>query len=209
MMGSGFLPLRGRRRPRARRQRLFVGLTCSVVALFAPGFVAAASAADFNPAPGTYTADTSALKITGTGVNVTGQNIGGVAVFAFNNINIPAGATIVATGTRPFKLAAVGSFTLGGIIDASGKSVTNFDSFLTPTPTPGGAGGGFGGTDATQPGGGTGGGAVASAGNNGAGGGGFGGRGAAGGCQGGTCPTGQNAGAGGNAYGSLDVLFQG
>ena len=191
-------------------QKLVVGLTCSVAALFAPGVVAAASAADFNPGPGVYTADTSALTITGpSGVVATGQNVNGVGVFSFNNIGIPSGTTLVAVGSRPLQLSASGNFALSGLINGAGSSATNFDSFATPAPIPGGAGGGFGGTDGTQPGGGSGGGAVASSGNNGGGGGGFGGAGAPGGCQGGTCPSGQNAGAGGNAYGNLVALLQG
>jgi hypothetical protein len=201
----GLLWRRGADQLRAGRRRLTIGLTCGVTALFAPGLVAAASAADFNPSAGSYTADTSALTLTGPGVSVTGQNVNGVAVFSFQNVDIPVGATVVATGSRPFEFRASGNFTLAGVISAAGKSATNF----VAGPNAGGAGGGFGGTDATQPGGGSGGGAVASSGSNGAGGGGFGGAGAPGGCNTGTCPSGQNAGAGGSAYGDLDVLFQG
>lgn len=184
---------------------------CGAAALFGPGLVASAGAVDFTPGPGAYTADTSALTLTGPGVSVTGQNMGGVAVFNFANINIPAGATIFATGSRPFELQASGSFNLDGVIDGNGTSALNFDQFPTtpPPPNAGGAGGGFGGKDSTQPGGGSGGGGVASAGSHGAGGGGFGGAGAPGGCDPPSCPSGQTAGAGGNAYGNLDVLFQG
>ncbi|MEA2145675.1 MAG: hypothetical protein QOG59_1262, partial [Solirubrobacteraceae bacterium] len=195
----------GAGQPPAGRRRLTAGLSCVVAALFAPGMVAAANAADFNPSPGSYTADTTALTLTGPGVSVTGQNINGVAVFNFQNVNIPVGTTVFATGSRPFEFQASGNFTLAGVINAAGTNATNF----VAGPTPSGAGGGFGGTDKTQPGGGSGGGGVASSGSHGAGGGGFGGVGAPGGCNTGTCLATESAGAGGNAYGNLDVLFQG
>src|SRR5215210_3472006 len=86
----------------------------------------AASAADFNPAPGTYTADTTTLNLTGPGTNITGADEGGVAVFRFGTVNIPSGVTINAVGTRPFKIAASGTLTLAGSIRANGASANNF-----------------------------------------------------------------------------------
>jgi hypothetical protein len=149
---------------------------------------------------GTYTADTTALTLTGPAVNVHGVNRGGVAVFAFKTITIPSGATIVATGSRPFELKASGALVLAGTITSDGTSATNF----TAGPNPGGAGGGAGGVGGTSKGKGPGGGGVASDPHNGAGGGGFGAKGA----RGGDLGTG-TAGAAGKQYGDLNVKLQG
>jgi hypothetical protein len=184
--------------------------------LFAPGVVALASAADFNPAAGTYTVDTTALTLTGPGpTNIPGTNQGGIAVWSFGNVNIPAGATLNVSGNLPFKLLASGTMTVAGVINGSGGSEVNFLNLGTSTPIPGGPGGGAGGQDVTHPGAGSGGGGVASSGSNGGGGGGFGGAGAPGGicvssdanCMGGV-GTGI-PGPAGTVYGDLNSLFQG
>ena len=193
----------------SRFRRIAALFVVALGTLFAPGVVALANAADFDPGAGTYTANTTALTLTGPHTNITGTNQGGVAVFSFGNVNIPATVTINVSGSRPFRLQASASLTLAGVINGRGASASDF----VAGPNAGGPGGGFGGADASQRGGGSGGGGVASMGNNGGGGGGFGGMGADGGlctdptpCPG--APTG-TAGAGGTAYGALNVLFQG
>lgn len=180
------------------RRFALAGFACAGLML-APGFVAAASAADFNPGAGTYTVDTTNLTITGPGTNVSGTDQAGIAVFSFDNANIPAGAVLVAKGKRPLELEAAGSFTLAGTIDADGTSAT----VLTAGPNAGGAGGGAGGTDDSQAGAGPGGGQPGSTTWDGGGGGGFGGSGAAGGSDHGP------GGAGGAAYGDLNAGLQG
>ena len=51
---------------------------------------AAASAADFNPAPGAYTVNTTTLKLTGPGpTDITGVIQGGVAVFQLRRREYP------------------------------------------------------------------------------------------------------------------------
>jgi hypothetical protein len=179
-------------------------LTASTAAMFTTALVTAqeASAANLILAPGAYTADTSTLKLTGPGTNITGLNIGGVAVFKFNTINIPSGATITATGKRPFELMAVNSLILGGSISATGTSAAT----QIAGPNAGGAGGGAGGADSTAGGGGPGGGGKASNTNNGGGGAGFAGKGARGGVEVGGTGT---AGSGGAAYGNLNLKLQG
>src|SRR4051794_41921259 len=108
---------------------------------------ATASAADFNPAAGTYTVNTSTMKITGPGatsaVNISGVDQGGVAVFNFGTVNIRSGVILNAAGSRPLKLAALGSFTVAGIINGNGSSPNNFNS---GAGEPGGPGGGAGGS---------------------------------------------------------------
>jgi hypothetical protein len=173
--------------------------------LFAPGVAAEASAADFTPGPGTYTVDTTALTLTGPGTSLSGTDQGGVAVFSFDEVNVPATVTINVHGSRPFKLLASGSLTLAGLINGSGTSATDFIA----GPNAGGPGGGAGAPDGTQPGAGPGGGGVSSTNFNGAGGGGFGGTGARGGLSTMTSPGGA-AGAGGASYGDLNSsLLQG
>jgi hypothetical protein len=166
--------------------------------LFAPGVAAEASGADFTPGPGTYTVDTTALTLTGPATSLTGTDQGGVAVFSFDNVDIPGTATINVHGSRPFKLLASGSLTLAGVINGSGTSATD----STAGPNAGGPGGGAGGADGTQPGAGPGGGGVSSTHFNGAGGGGFGGTGARGGLS--TSSPGGTAGVGGGSYGDLN-----
>jgi hypothetical protein len=108
---------------------------------------ATASAADFIPAAGTYAVDTTTLKLTGPGTNITGVNQGGVAVFSFGTVNIAGGVTINAAGSRPFKLVAAGDLTMNGTINAIGtNAVANF----VPGPFAGGPGGGAGGAQLRQ-----------------------------------------------------------
>lgn len=195
--------------------RIATLLTTATVILFVPALAATARADDFNPAPGTYAVDTTAMTITGpspaTTVVGTGTDVGGVAVFSFGNINIAANVTLNARGSRPFEFVASGSLTLAGVIDGSGAAASNFIA----GPNPGGPGGGAG-SDGTHAGAGSGGGGVPSSGNHGGGGGGFGGAGAAGGCSNyptrpetGICPSGQSPGPGGTSYGDLNALLQG
>jgi hypothetical protein len=162
------------------------------------GAAAQAQTADFTPAPGTYVADTSALTITGPGVHITGTVSGGVAVFSFGNVNIPARARIVVTGSRPCEMEAGGDFTLSGTIEGSGISARA----MTAGASAGGPGGGAGGADGAHAGAGTGGGGNGSTASDGAGGGGFGGAGG-----GGSATTGMG-GVGGAAYGNLNTTLQ-
>jgi hypothetical protein len=161
--------------------------------------VSQAGAASFNPAPGEYFVDTTTLELIGPGPTLiaTGVNEGGVAVFSFDSINIPAGVEIFAEGSRPLELRSAGTFTLAGLIEASGFAATQF----VAGPNPGGPGGGAGSAGGFEAGGGPGGGGATSNNQGGGGGGGFGGLGAAGGPPGG--------GASGVAYGDLNVTFQG
>lgn len=160
--------------------------------------VAPAGAANFEPGAGTYFVDTSALTLTGPGTNVNGVEQGGVAVFSFDNVSIPASVEIEVEGSRPFKLVAAGDLALAGLIEGSGFDIVgNFQA----GPVLGGPGGGSGGTNGSVPGGGPGGGGASGDHSGGGGGGGFGGTGATGG--------GSPAGAGGAAYGDLNATLQG
>jgi hypothetical protein len=159
--------------------------------------VTQAGAAAFTPTPGEYFIDTSTLELTGPGTAISGVNEGGVAVFAFDSITIPAGVEIFAEGSRPFELRSAGAFTLAGLLEASGFDATAF----VVGPNPGGPGGGAGSAGGFEAGEGPGGGGATSNNEGGGGGGGFGGLGAAGGPPGG--------GASGVAYGDLNVTFQG
>ncbi len=176
-----------------------VGISIFVVlGLVLAPTVSQAGAASFSPTPGEYFVDTSTLQLTGPGGPIaTGVDEGGIAVFAFDSINIPAGAEIFAEGSRPFELRSAGAFTLAGLIEASGFGAEVF----TPGPNPGGPGGGAGSTSGFEAGAGPGGGGATSDNSGGGGGGGFGGRGAAGG--------GPGPGASGPAYGDLNATFQG
>ncbi|HEX7246016.1 MAG TPA: hypothetical protein VF245_10660 [Solirubrobacterales bacterium] len=170
-----------------------------IVTIVVPGFVAQASAASFTPASGTYTADTTALTLTGPGTNISGVDQGGIAVFSFDSVSIPFGVTIEVEGSRPFEMRSAGAFLLAGLIEGSG-----FDAETgVAGPVPGGPGGGAGGADGTQGGFGPGGGGHGAEEVDGGGGGGFGGTGATGGSESGT------GGAGGSAYGNLQALLQG
>jgi hypothetical protein len=169
---------------------LVLGLSLSIAA--------SAGAASLSLAPGEYFVDTTALTLEDTGGPIaTGVNEGGVAVFSFDSIDIPAGAEVFAEGSRPLELRSAGDFTLAGLIEASGFSAENF----TAGPNPGGPGGGTGGTGSPDAGEGPGGGGATSNIEGGGGGGGFGGNGAAGG--------GAGAGSGGPSYGDLEAILQG
>jgi hypothetical protein len=166
---------------------------------------AAASAADFNPAAGTYTVDTTTLKLTGPGpTNITGVDQGGTAVFAFGDVNIVGGVQINASGTRPLKIVASGDLTLGGSINGSGTNANDFDQGPGSAGGPGGGAGGSGSIAAWTKGLGPGGGGKGSTASNGGAGGGFGGKGARGGVTG--SGTGGAAGA---VYGNLNGPLQG
>ena len=145
--------------------------------------------------------NTTTLKITGPGgTNITGVDQGGVATFNFGTVNIRSGVTLNASGTRPFKLAALGSLTVAGIINGNGASATDFVAVANA----GGPGGGAGGTQNPTAGSGPGGGGAGASTSDGGGGGGFGGSGARGALSGGG-----PGGAGGAANGNLDVTLQG
>ena len=203
----------GRHRGVAARSRVrsaaISALVAGAVVLATVGAPPPAEAASLLLGPGTYTVDTSTLQLTGPSTNVTGKNVDGIAVFTFGTIDIPDGATIVASGSRPLELVATDSLILSGIIDGSGASANR----SIPGDVLGGPAGGSGGvrTDFTTatPGGGPGGGAAGGNGENGGAGGGFGGAGARGGvCQDLACAGGSPA-AGGAAYGDLDTTLQG
>jgi hypothetical protein len=191
-------------RIRARRVVAFFSILATAGFTLVTAGAPAAGAADLTLGAGTYAIDTTALTITGPGTSLSGANEGGVAVFRFGNVTVPAGATVNAVGTRPLKIVATGAIAIGGTLDASGASATDFGA----GPYAGGPGGGAGGTGGAtlDPGKGPGGGEVASNTNNGGGGGGFGGRGARGGVKIGDAGT---AGAGGPKYGNLATTFQG
>jgi Bacterial Ig domain len=180
-------------------RRLALTLCC----LFPLAVPALASAADFNPAPGTYIVDTSTLKITGPGgTDITGVDQGGVAVFNFDTVNIGSGVTLNASGSRPLRIAAFGDLTLAGVINGNGTSPDNFNAGPGSPGGPGGGAGGGGNPSTWTQGTGTGGGGAATASDDGGGGGGFGGAGARGATSS-YMPAGVG-GAGGAAYGSLD-----
>jgi PASTA domain len=182
-----------------------IGALAVLVTSMLIGLVAAApaSAANFEPSPGVYFADTSALTITGPGTSINGSNVGGVAVFSFDNVNIQPGVVIEAEGSRPLKIVAAGELSIGGVIEAGGFGPA-FD--FEETPNEGGPGGGAGGTSTTEAGHGPGGGGVATEFHSGGGGGGFGGAGADGGFDD-SFPG--AAGKGGSAYGDLNAVLQG
>jgi len=163
---------------------------------------APASAASFAPSPGTYTVDTSALTLTGPGTTISGSDQGGIAVFSFDSVSIPAGVFLEVEGSRPFKLLASGELAVGGVIEASGFDAEGFIN----GPFAGGPGGGAGGVDGTDPGKGPGGGGVSPFERNGGGGGGFGGAGARGGVD---SSEPEPPGLGGSPYGDLNVAIQG
>ncbi|MBK8541520.1 MAG: DUF11 domain-containing protein [Ardenticatenia bacterium] len=160
-------------------------------------------------APGTHTFDTDALTLDGN--PVTGAvATGGVAVFPFVNITVPAGVVIRGVGSRPLALLSHGPITIAGTVQVDGSSATPTAPGCQPrTASPGGAGGGAGGLGLLagpgvgQPGVGPGGGFVPLGNFAGGGGGGFGGAGGAGGANGAA------GGAGGPAYGNLASNLQG
>ena len=183
-------------------------LTLTLCCLFPLAVPGAALAADFDPAPGTYIVDTSALTITGPGAtNITGVDQGGVAVFNFDTVNIRSGVTLNASGSRPLRIAALGDLTLAGVINGNGTSPDNFDAGPGSPGGPGGGAGGGGNASTWTQGAGTGGGRAATSPDDGGGGGGFGGAGARGGTS--SFNAAGVGGAGGVAYGSLDGGFVG
>ena len=173
-----------------------------IVAIAMLVVAAPANAASFAPSPGTYTVDTSALTLTGPGTSISGSDQGGIAVFSFDSVSIPAGVFLEVEGSRPFELVASGELAIGGVIEASGFDAETF----TEGPFAGGPGGGAGGVDGTDPGDGPGGGGVSPFERNGGGGGGFGGAGARGGVEEGSL---EPPGLGGPVYGDLNAALQG
>lgn len=207
-------------------RRSVVGAVAATTAVLAALLIGTATPVRADPSlgnwtatAGSYTANTTTLKITGPGANFTGQNDNGVATWTFGTVKIPAGATLTARGTRPFEIIADTSFTLGGAIHGDGGSATNFDgdgNGAATTGQTGGPGGGNGGPPYFGGGGpsgtsvgngfGPGAGQAAKDAYSGAGGGGFGGVGATGGTRGST-PS--NGGVGGGVYGHLLSGLQG
>jgi hypothetical protein len=169
--------------------------------LLVPGVAAQANAAAFTPTTGEYFVDTDALTLTGPGGLVATAVVeGGVAVFAFDSVDIPFGAEFFTEGSRPLELRSAGAFSLAGLIDASGFNALQ----QVPGPYQGGPGGGAGGADGAEAGSGPGGGQVGSPEQNGAGGASFGGIGASGGVD----STG-SGGAAGLLYGDLTLALEG
>src|SRR5690348_7401541 len=113
---------------RARKKALSVVMATTTGALFVSVVTAQqAFAADLILGSNAYTADTTAMTISGPSLTtVHGTSVGGVAVFKFHVITIPAGATITASGSRPFELLATGPLVLGGAISSNGVSATDF-----------------------------------------------------------------------------------
>lgn len=147
---------------------------------------------------GTVTFDTDLLTFGGV---PGGVDVGGVAVFAFDSVQVPLGTTVVGRGSRPFALLSKSTVQIDGTVTADGQSSVNF----TPGPFLGGSGGGRGGAGGLNPGMGPGGGLPASAiCCSGSGGAGFGGLGGAGGfaIQG-------VGGPGGVVYGNLTLALEG
>ena len=149
-------------------------------------------------AAGTVAADTNALTLGG----FNGVLFGGLAVFTFNNVVVPSGTSIIASGSRPLVILSLDDIAINGSVTANGGSVVS---------GPGGFGGPGGGAGASNVNGaagigagGGGGGVGTSNGGGGGGGGGFGGVGAPGGAG----NSGINA-AGGSAYGDLFILLVG
>ena len=164
-------------------------------------FTGSAAAASFTPTPGTYQVNTESLEIKNEGTTVaTGVNVGGVAVFSFEAVNIPAGAVLEATGSLPLELLASGEMVLAGRIRANGQNAIEENSGEKNEPGPGGGAGGTEKENAGEGPGAGGGGTGSSAGGGGAG---FGGAGATGGEDAGA------GGAGGGVYGNLAVALQG
>jgi hypothetical protein len=183
-------------------------LSTLVAAFLSFGFASSALAGDFTPASGTYTVDTTALKLTGPGpTEILGVDQGGIAVFSFENVNVPSGVTIVAMGSRPLKIVASGTLTMAGTINADGQSSVDSGGGGVRPGGPGGGAGGAGNSIGTvwSAGSGQGGGGAAASQYDGGGGGGFGGKGARGGIQYG----GGAGGPGGPAYGNLNVALEG
>ena len=160
------------------------------------------SLGDLNPAPGTYTIDTTAGTLTGPGTSFSGVLSSGVEVFDFSFVEIGSGVVINATGDNPLAILSQGKMTIAGSINGNGRSA----AIASDGPgEPGGPGGGAGGNSTTPTdGNGVGGGFIQSGGANtgGAGGGGFGGAGAAGG----NSAYGDTGGAGGIAYGNVPTI---
>jgi hypothetical protein len=191
-----------------RATTLAAGVAGALVATGATLLVAAspAHAVNLAPAAGTYVVDTTTLTITPSpGPDGATSVQDGVAVFAFDNINVGPGVTLDVVGTRPLRLVVSGSMQIDGKILADGdNAATN----LTDTAAPGGPGGGAGGTAAHPAGNGPGGGAGGTDLDNGAGGGGYGGTGARGAVSTFSSSAG-GAAPGGAAYGDLLVTLAG
>ncbi|MEO8084634.1 MAG: hypothetical protein ABI780_12500, partial [Ardenticatenales bacterium] len=156
--------------------------------------------------PGNHIFNTDALTIDGN-VSPGAFASGGLAIFPFATITVPAGVTIQGVGSRPLALLAQGPIVISGTVHVNGSNATpTAPGCQARTPSPGGAGGGDGGLGtianpgAGNSGSGPGGGGAGPASTAGAGGGGFGGNGGAGGSGGG---------AGGAAYGNLSAQLQG
>ena len=89
-------------------------------------------------ANGTATFDTDQLTLNGTS---GGVNIDGIAVFAFDSVQIPLGTTVVGQGSRPLAVLSKTTIQIDGKVTADGQSAVSFN----PGPFRGGPAGGAGG----------------------------------------------------------------
>jgi len=194
-MGSG--------RGGGQRRLLPLALPVALVALLGSALTALAdpSLGNWNPSPGAYLINTTALTISaGATTLFTGQDDGGIATFTFAEVDIPLGATVSVLGDLPLELISTGGFTLSGTVSGDGGSASDFTD---AGGSPGGAGGGKGGPGGRNAGSGAGGGQPSTGPFSGGGGGGFGGSGAEGGTY--LTPAG---GLGGPTYGDLLTSLQ-
>lgn len=158
----------------------------------------------FTAAAGTTVFDTTALTY---GVNSGGVEVAGAAVYVFDSIAVPTGATVRGVGTRPLVLMSKSGISVSGTVHVNGSNATGTaPSCQAFTASPAGAGGSDGGLGFTPgpgvgaPGAGAGGGGAPTNNAGGGGGAGFGGPGGVGGGGGGTA---------GAAYGDLAVALAG
>jgi len=97
----------------------------------------------FPTAAGTYTFDTGALTLTGSGITtpIRGSlSATGVAVFDFNAITVGGAQTFVGTGSSPLALLSRTNATIAGTVDGSGQATTQSNNL--PLGGPGGGNGG-------------------------------------------------------------------
>ncbi len=157
----------------------------------------------FTAPAGTTTFDTTNL----TSSAGNGQDINGLAVWTFDSVSVPSGATLVGVGSRPLVIISRSNMNISGAVSVAGGNSTS----VVGEGGAGGGAGGPGGGSAPAAGSGPGGGqpGIGSTGTgsmsfSGGGGGGFGGAGGAGGQSNVGSP-----GVGGATYGILATTLQG
>ena len=74
-------------------------------------------------APGDHVIDTDALTIDGKRVTTAFQS-GGMALFPYATITVPAGVTLRAVGSLPLALLSHGPIVIGGTIHVNGANAT-------------------------------------------------------------------------------------